>query len=49
MTLLFVGSDYKGTEQFNRYEEYFKDKRSGNSLFPIHKGDKQHPATHSTI
>ena len=48
MTLLFVGSDYKGTERFNRYEEYFKDK-SGNSLFPIHKGDKQHPATHSTI
>lgn len=23
---LFVGSDYKGTERFNRYEEYFKDK-----------------------
>lgn len=23
---LFVGSDYKGTERFNRYEKYFKDK-----------------------
>ncbi len=23
---LFVGSDYKGTERFQRYEEYFKDK-----------------------
>ncbi len=23
---LFVGSDYKGTERFNRYEEFFKDK-----------------------
>lgn len=23
---LFVGSDYKGTERFARYEEYFKDK-----------------------
>ena len=23
---LFVGSDYKGTERFMRYEEYFKDK-----------------------
>lgn len=23
---LFVGSDYKGTERFNRYEEMFKDK-----------------------
>ena len=24
--VLFVGSDYKGTERFIRYEEYFKDK-----------------------
>lgn len=24
--VLFVGSDYKGTERFKRYEEYFKDK-----------------------
>ncbi len=23
---LFVGSDYKGTDKFNRYEEFFKDK-----------------------
>ena len=23
---LFVGSDYKGSERFNRYEEFFKDK-----------------------
>ena len=23
---LFVGSDYKGTERFNRYEDFFKDK-----------------------
>lgn len=23
---LFVGSDYKGSERFLRYEEYFKDK-----------------------
>lgn len=23
---LFVGSDYKGSERFNRYEDYFKDK-----------------------
>lgn len=23
---LFVGSDYKGSERFNRYEEYFRDK-----------------------
>ena len=24
--VLFVGSDYKGTERFRRYEEYFADK-----------------------
>ena len=24
--VLFVGSDYKGTERFRKYEEYFKDK-----------------------
>ena len=23
---LFVGSDYKGTERFNKYEAYFGDK-----------------------
>lgn len=32
--LLFVGSDYKGTERFNRYEEYFKDKGVEIVYFP---------------
>ena len=32
--LLFVGSDYKGTERFNRYEEYFKDKGVRIVYFP---------------
>lgn len=36
---LFVGSDYKGTERFNRYEEYFKDKGVEIVYFPY---------THST-
>lgn len=36
---LFVGSDYKGTERFNRYEEYFKDKGVEIIYFPY---------THST-
>lgn len=31
---LFVGSDYKGTERFNRYEEYFKDKNVQIVYFP---------------
>ncbi len=31
---LFVGSDYKGTERFNRYEEYFKDKGVKIVYFP---------------
>ena len=31
---LFVGSDYKGTERFNRYEEYFKDKAVEIVYFP---------------
>ena len=31
---LFVGSDYKGTERFNRYEEYFKDKDVEIIYFP---------------
>lgn len=31
---LFVGSDYKGTERFNRYEEYFKDKDVEIVYFP---------------
>ena len=31
---LFVGSDYKGTERFHRYEEYFKDKGVEIIYFP---------------
>ena len=31
---LFVGSDYKGTERFNRYEEFFKDKGVEIVFFP---------------
>ena len=31
---LFVGSDYKGTERFNRYAEYFKDKGVEIVFFP---------------
>lgn len=31
---LFVGSDYKGTERFQRYEEYFKDKNVEIIYFP---------------
>lgn len=31
---LFVGSDYKGTERFNRYEEYFKGKNVEIVYFP---------------
>lgn len=36
--MLFVGSDYKGTERFNRYEEYFKDKGVKIVYFPYTKG-----------
>lgn len=35
---LFVGSDYKGTERFARYEEYFKDKNVEIVYFPYTKG-----------
>lgn len=35
---LFVGSDYKGTERFNRYEEYFKDKDVEIVYFPYTQG-----------
>jgi glycerol-3-phosphate cytidylyltransferase len=35
---LFVGSDYKGSERFNRYEEYFKDKGVKIIYFPYTKG-----------
>ncbi len=31
---LFVGSDYQGTERFQRYEEYFKDKNVEIVYFP---------------
>ena len=31
---LFVGSDYKGTDRFKRYEEYFKDKGVEIVYFP---------------
>ena len=34
---LFVGSDYKGTERFKRYEEYFKDKGVTIVYFPYTK------------
>lgn len=32
--MLFVGSDYKGSERFNRYEEYFADKSVKIIYFP---------------
>ncbi len=35
---LFVGSDYKGSERFNRYEEYFKDKGVQIIYFPYTQG-----------
>ncbi|MEC1760388.1 SDR family NAD(P)-dependent oxidoreductase [Schinkia azotoformans] len=35
---LFVGSDYKGTDRFNRYEEYFKDKGVKIIYFPYTEG-----------
>lgn len=35
---LFVGSDYKGTERFNRYEEYFADKNVRIIYFPYTEG-----------
>ncbi len=37
-TKLFVGSDYKGTERFNRYEEYFADKGVEIVYFPYTQG-----------
>ena len=37
-TKLFVGSDYKGTERFNRYEEYFKDTGVEIVYFPYTQG-----------
>ena len=35
---LFVGSDYKGTERFQRYEEFFKDKGVEIIYFPYTEG-----------
>lgn len=35
---LFVGSDYKGTERFNRYEAYFHDKGVKIIYFPYTQG-----------
>ena len=35
---LFVGSDYKGTERFMKYEEYFSDKNVKIVYFPYTKG-----------
>ena len=35
---LFVGSDYQGSERFNRYEDYFKDKGVKIIYFPYTKG-----------
>lgn len=35
---LFVGSDYKGTERFERYEKFFADKGVQIVYFPYTKG-----------
>ena len=35
---LFVGSDYKGSERFNKYEEFFKDKGVEIIYFPYTQG-----------
>lgn len=35
---LFVGSDYKGSERFRKYETYFKDKNVDIIYFPYTKG-----------
>lgn len=37
-TKLFVGSDYKGTERFLKYEEYFRDKGVEIVYFPYTQG-----------
>lgn len=36
--ILFVGSDYKGTERFERYEEFFRDKGVNIIYFPYTQG-----------
>ena len=35
---LFVGSDYKGTERFRKYEEFFADKNVEIVYFPYTQG-----------
>ena len=35
---IFVGSDYKGSERFNKYEEYLKDKEVEIVYFPYTEG-----------
>ena len=35
---LFVGSDYKGSERFKKYEKYFADKNVEIVYFPYTKG-----------
>lgn len=35
---LFVGSDYKGSERFNKYEKYFADKNVEIIYFPYTQG-----------
>lgn len=35
---LFVGSDYKGSERFSKYEDFFKDKKVEIVYFPYTKG-----------
>lgn len=35
---LFVGSDYKGTERFNKYEEFFRNKDTEIIYFPYTQG-----------
>ena len=32
--MFFVGSDYKGSERFKRYEDFFKDKNVDIVYFP---------------
>ena len=35
---LFVGSDYKGTERFHKYEKFFSDKKTKIIYFPYTHG-----------
>ena len=38
LNYLFVDSDYKGSERFRKYENYFKDKNVEITYFPYTKG-----------